>query len=192
MFAGIFSGKSFFTLKSSLPVLVWLILFCFCVNFFEFHGIQISASSNLVYCPLQKNWVARNVSKPEKKYQPFGEICAADKRKFVLQTEFALKISRPLTEKIVFDYLAKGDIFFAEFNKLPDAPRNEFITQTELKTAIKSGSYEFIKPETANLTLPQTPRPPTFRTKSSFEIEVHRTLEQISRNINPRSPPIFS
>ena len=180
-----------FSFQDLSQILIWLIFFTLCSGYPGFYDFQSTVSPDLVYCPLQKVWVKRLEPKTPVKYQPFDEICATDTRKNSLRLEISLKTLHPATQKIVFDYLEKGDRAFAELNQLTSSPSRQLLAQTNSETAANNFSQDFGKHEFAEFTLLQAPRPPTFSGNAPirFTFQFTCALEKISRNINPRSPP---
>ena len=188
-----FQRNFIFLSKNPARIFVWLLLLVIGGGSLNFQSFQTPVSPNLVYCPLQKQWVKPDEPRAKIERPPFDEICATDARKSSLQFELALKTPRPLTEKIVFDYLERGDRLIAELNGLSGAPEQRFDKQTNFEKAASNFSQKPGKFQIVNFTLPQAARPPNPSDKSAdFGFQFVRPLVQISRNINPRSPPVFS
>lgn len=181
------------TAQNPSRILIGLIFFGICLSYLGSYEFQSPASTGLVYCPLQKTWVRGAQPKALIKYRPFDDICAADTRKNSLQIELSLKTFHPITQKIVFDYLEKGDTVFAGLNQLSNLPQHRWLAQTSAETAANNSSPEISKYAFANFVLPQAARPPTFtKVSTRFAFQFVSALEKISRNIKPRSPPQLS
>jgi hypothetical protein len=148
------------------------------------------SQGNQVYCPLQKTWVEPNT--PVEKSNFFDNICASDRTKYEIALEISMKSVSvgEITENLVFDYLAHGSI--ALQNLPQESPSENIIKRTKFPSSTSNYSNEFILKLTIALTSEQFARPPSFTRKSYFPPQTDKTLEKISRNINPRSPPVFS
>ncbi len=171
-------------------------VFCLCFLFALFsanfiHPHNPRESVNSVYCPLQKTWVKTNIEKVSEN-DTFKNICATDKKKAELIAELSLKTiaSQRVTENLLFDYLEKGKQVL--INNFPNLPNGEVSKQAKFETAANNFHRDFIKPRLVKLTLPQLSRPPNYNKSCKFDFQITRDLTKISRNINPRSPPIFS
>ncbi len=119
-------------------------------------------------------------------------MCATDKRKAELAAELSLKTLyiKRITANIVFDYLEKGDQ--ALTNSFPNLPKDEISKSLKFETVANNFGQNFIKPNLTQITLSQIPRPPNYQTSVKFDFQIIQTLNKISRNINPRSPPKFA
>lgn len=153
-----------------------------------FPVINSPVKAGLVYCPLQKTWV-KPKSEVSNNLAPLKNFCATNKRKIELAAELALKIIdlKSVTENAVFDYLEKGNQVLV--NNFPNLPKDEISKQTKLETAANNFHYDIIKLQVAKTIFPQILRPPNYRTSTKFDFQIVRSLEKISRSINPRSPP---
>ncbi len=167
-----------------------LLLFSLCFSCFILPLNNQFPDENLVYCPLQKTWVQQNVPQP-KIEDSLENICASDK----LKSQFSLQVSQktlgfqPKTEKLFFNYLQKGDLAFVEINQHPNLPDSNLAQNHKLETATNNFRQEIGQQDLAEFTLQQIARPPTFVNSTKFDFQFVQTLDQISRNINPRSPP---
>lgn len=169
------------------------LLFCLGAASFQVLFFASPISSNLVFCPLQNKWVesdARMILAPK----DFDDFCATDQRKEFIKIKIHLKTryAPVITENLVFDYLEKGNQAFSLFNHLPEIPPREFIKKSSGVTASNNFFDYSIKLATEKFSLEQAARPPTFSAQTRFSFQFIRPLSAITRNINPRSPPIFS
>ena len=64
--------------KRSTNIIAWLILFCFCFSCYPVFGSQNIKSSNLVFCPIQGDWVEKYIPLVKSK-EPLENICASEK-----------------------------------------------------------------------------------------------------------------
>ena len=169
-----------------------LLLLCFCAALFQILFYNPPVNPNLVYCPLQNKWV-KSGEERILAIKDFDDFCATDKRKEFIKTKIHLKnrFAPIITENLVFDYLEKGNQVFALFGHLPEIPPREFIKKSSTITATNNFFDYSIKLTTEKFTLKQAARPPTFSAQARFSFQFIRPLSEISRNINPRSPPIF-
>lgn len=185
--------------KRKIParVFAWLILLSVSFASLPTFAQKSAKSSDLVFCPIQKLWVQKYVAPAEVK-QPLDEICASDSQKGQFFFEMSKKM--PLlrfvhdsdrTEKLFFNYLEKGKRAFAEFAPTQNFPEQQL---AKLSAAQKStgGSYKtnLDKIQTEVFVLAQRPRPPTVQNIASFKTTAFRSLETISRRIQPRAPPV--
>ncbi|MBX7174633.1 MAG: hypothetical protein K1X72_26900 [Pyrinomonadaceae bacterium] len=168
-----------------------LLLLSVCLSFFILPLNNQFPDENLVYCPLQKTWVQQNVPQP-KIEDSLENICASDK----LKSQFSLQLSQktlgfqPKTEKLFFNYLQKGDLAFAEINHHPNLPDSNLAQNHKTETVANNFRQEIGQQDLAGFTLQQIARPPTFvKEINFFASQSAQPLDQISRNINPRSPP---
>lgn len=169
-----------------------LLLLCFGAALFQILFFSFSANPDLVYCPLQNKWV-KNGEERILAIKDFNDFCATDKRKEFIKTKIHLKtrFAPIITENLVFDYLEKGNQAFALFGNLPEIPPKDYIKKSWTITASNNFFDYLIKLATKKFSLKQTVRPPTFATQIRFFFQLVRSLSAISRNINPRSPPVF-
>lgn len=175
----------------ALSVCTFLIL-CFGLSVFQLSVRDSLKDTNQVFCPLQKAWVKQTLPQP-KISRDFNDFCATDKRKDFLKLEISLKkgFFQPITEKLIFNYLAKDGQALIEFKHFPDLPNRQFSRQAKFQTAANSFFQEFGKRTLVAFTLSPAARPPTFTSSVRFEFQFVLSLKQISRNINPRSPPLI-
>lgn len=169
-----------------------LLLLCFGAALFQILFCGSPVNPNLVYCPLQNKWV-KSGEEAILAIKDFGDFCATDKRKEFIKTKIQLKnrFAPVITENLVFDYLEKGNQAFSLFDHSPEIPPREFIKKSSSVTASNNFFDYSIKLATEEFSLKQAARPPTFSAQAHFSFQFVRPLSAISRNINPRSPPIF-
>lgn len=155
-------------------------------------------SEDLVYCPLQKTWVKRDLpGEPVKVEFPLGEICSSQKNKESFLSDLG-KIAS--SNQIIFDkqdeanlffnYLEKGKKAFAYFESTQNHPKHQLVRNAlNEKGANTNYKIEFEPNRSEEFVLSQLSRPPTVRKTSKFDFQIVYSLEKISHNINPRSPP---
>ncbi len=145
----------------------------------------------LVYCPLQKTWVKENTPNTPQEFQSVDKICAGEKLKNTVSFAFSLNTFQPLDEKSFFDYLEKGNRLFTEQNRLPDLPNRKLTNDLNTQSAVNNFTQNLENTSPAHFSFAQRQRPPSISISVNFELQIVRSLEKISRNINPRSPPNF-
>jgi hypothetical protein len=171
-------------------------VFCLCFLFALFFANFVLPPKpqkivNSVYCPLQKTWVNTHTEKVSQN-DTIKNICATDKKKAELIAELSSKTFafEQVTENLLFAYLEKGKQ--ALINNSPGLPKDEISKQTKFETAANNFQRDFIDPELVKITLSQLSRPPNYNKSNKFGFQFTHNLDKISRNINPRSPPVFS
>lgn len=166
-------------------------ILCFALVFLHICLPQTFETANLVYCPLQKTWVLPNLPKPLAEIQSLHNLCASEKLKNLANFRFSLKTFQPLDENLFFDYLKKGESFFTAQKGLPDLPKRNSIRHLKSEFAVNNFTKNLKKSTHAYFSFEQHQRPPNNSVSVDFAPRILRNLEKISRNINPRSPPIF-
>ena len=170
-----------------------ILLMSLCFSFIILPQSTQGLNENLVYCPLQKALVRKEIPQPEIKNE-LEDICASDKLKAQFGTQLTQKTLGfpPKTEKLFFNYLQKGDLAFAEINHHPNLPDSNLAQNHKPETVSNNSGQEIGQQDLTKFTLQQIARPPTFvKEINFFASQSVQTLDKISRNINPRSPPFF-
>lgn len=177
------------TIFTHLFSLLWLMsLF---VGFSFLNTSKLIENADLVYCPLQKTWVKRDEAAQLVRQNPLDQICMSDQKRQELILQITLKNAFAIDEKGIFDTLQKGISVLENYRETPNLPNqnlaqirhsfNFLNTQNDWKLNFiaKSEAFSFAL----------NSRPPTALKSTKFDFQFVQTLEQISRNINPRSPP---
>jgi hypothetical protein len=150
--------------------------------------------NNLVYCPLQKTWVKLNSDISVTQTTPLNQICMSNAEKQILSAQILFKKAFVIDEKGVFETLKFGVKFLDNYKHFPNLPDKTFAEFRGLFNLINSKNdlqIEFVI-NSQSFYFEQFSRPPTLTKTTKFDSQIAQTLEKISRNINPRSPPIFS
>lgn len=170
-----------------------------CIGFFGI-VLQIINSfdrDGLVYCPLQKKWVEEN-QKQIPVENPLDEICAVEETKHSYLKDLVTSINLiPFnsasfdTEKLFFEYSAKGYGAFAELGNQQQFPNRD----TSILTASErsSGAYknEFVKKQSSDSVELNSLRPPNFSAVSTkFEFPPVYKRTRVSLQILARPPPV--
>lgn len=179
--------------------ILWLLLFCLFFGSFPISAKQNNPSNDLVYCPLQKKWVKKNqnLSEPKKVEKPLDEICSSSKNKesfifglFSVISTKQFSSTKENEESLFFKFLKKGERAFSESPDPNNLPKNQIASAV---TKVKGGNvyfnFDFAQELTETFKLNQFARPPNTFQATKFGFHLIRELKNISRNINPRSPP---
>ncbi|MBS1793230.1 MAG: hypothetical protein JSS81_05220 [Acidobacteria bacterium] len=150
-----------------------------------------TGKTSLIYCPLQKTWVKR-LSSPKPTFtNPLDEICMSDSRKSNLAAQILLEGAFGIDEKGVFDVLQKGPQILAAYRNSPAAPKPALAGNIHLPGV--SNNKKEAKPAPAPAVSKAVRAVLPLRTPDQTANLDFRTvfdLKNISRNINPRSPPL--
>jgi hypothetical protein len=155
---------------------------------------NINELNNLVYCPLQKNWIKKTAETLPIHSNPLEQICMSDSEKQHLAFEIVLKNAFAIDEKGVFDTLQKGDKVLNDYQDFPNFPHQnlaEFQHSSGILNTKNNLQIDF-QLNAQTISFQQFSHPPTIQSVTKFDFQFVRILEKISCNINPRSPPIFS
>lgn len=180
--------------------LAFLIFSCLVISSIPVSAQQKSAA-NLVYCPLQKAWVKGTRFNAELRLadNSLDAVCSANehKQQFVYdlaRNSFFKQIASisHTQEQLFFHYLEKGKQVFAEIASSGSAPNLRIIkAATKEKSGTANFNVDFHQHQPESFGLQTLARPPTFRQSVEFDSRFIPELKRISRNINPRSPPVF-
>lgn len=177
--------KTIFTYIFSL---IWLMSLC--IGFSFINKSQL-IYDDLVYCPLQKTWVKRNEETQAARKNPFDQICMSDSKKQELAIQISLKNAFAITEKGIFETLQKGVKVLDSYRETQNLP-NQTLVQIRHSFSVLNSANDLRQVFTAKseaFSFALNSRPPTIQKVAEFYFQPTKTLDQISRNINPRSPP---
>lgn len=181
-------------------VAAWVVFFSLLICSIPISARQKHSSADLVYCPLQKTWVKGG--QPETYSPPvdhsLDEICATTEHKqhFVIdlaKSLFSKRIesSRISRANLFFQYLEKRKQAFAEVVPFKNAPDYQFVrAATKEKSGAANYRVSFKRALPSAFGLEALARPPTSNDSVKFNFQFASELKKISRNINPRSPPV--
>lgn len=183
----------------SRTFLALLILFCIFSGSLPIFGNGRLHATDEVYCPLQKKWVKQNpvtLPEPIDTEKPLANICTSNnlKENFLadlLKSFHFRRISADQKEEeVFFNYLDKGKQAFAEIALPFNSPEHQLAKSSRTEKS-SSGNYQkdFGKISVETFLTKQHPRPPTTQKNTVFNYQIARKLKNLSRNINPRSPP---
>lgn len=150
--------------------------------------------SNLVYCPLQKTWIKKTTETLLISSNPLEQICMSDSEKQHLAFKIVQKNAFAIDEKGVFDTLEKGDKVLNDYQDFPNLPNQNLakLRHSFFVLNTKNGFKTDSQINSQTVSFEQLSRPPTIQNATKFYFQLVHPLTKISRNINPRSPPIFS
>jgi hypothetical protein len=177
-----------------------LLLLCFFSGSFQAFSRKIDKPSNLVYCPLMRDWVKKSLHAAEVK-EPLDKICASEKRKLSFFAEAGRKyplIARfagdeEALEKLFFRFVGKSNGAFTEISPPGNAPSPQSAISSASEKSTGSYQAPFAGKQTESFTVARKARPPTASpTRRFFTAKTVRALENISRRIKPRAPPLFA
>lgn len=167
------------------------LLFAFLINTFPV-SIITATPADSVYCPLQKIWVKRDEKSIPIRNNSLDQICMSDTKKQSLLVEISLKKAFAIDEKGVFETLIKGAKVLDSYRETKDLPQQNLAqvrqTLSFLNTKNNLNLTVALKEEAFCFAL--NSRPPTFQKIAKFDSLITNKLEKISRNINPRCPPL--
>lgn len=176
-------------LSKNLLLCVLILLSLFASSFI--FSVKDSPNENLVYCPLQKTWVKKDSEISTIRKNLLDEICLTKNKKQILTLEILIKNAFAIDEKGVFETLHKGFQVLENYRNFPNLPQQTFAEITHSFSVLASKDDTniafFIKKEAFSFAL--NSRPPTIVNSTKFDFQFVQSLDQISRNINPRSPP---
>jgi hypothetical protein len=172
-----------------LCVLILLSLFASAFIFSK----KDSSNENLVFCPLQKTWVKKDTEDSTIRKNLLDSICLTKAKKQTLTLEILIKKAFAIDENGVFETLQKGFQVLDDYRNFPNLPQQTLVKLTNsfslLAPKDDTNIAFFIKKEAFSFAL--NSRPPTSSNSTKFDFQIAQTLDQISRNINPRSPPFL-
>lgn len=117
----------------------------------------------------------------------------SDAMKQFLVLQISFKGAYAVDEKGIFETLAKGVKVLDGYGEFPHSPPNNFSKFRNLLnfSSGKRDSQTYLQIISQAFSFEQFSRPPTARRNLKFDFRFVRRLKEISRRINPRSPPIF-
>jgi hypothetical protein len=151
-------------------------------------------ANNLVYCPLQKTWVKKTIEILPIRKTSLEQLCMSDAEKQNLAIQLSLKNALAIDEKGIFETLKFGVKVLGNYRKFPNLP-NQNSAELQQSFAVINGKNDLQTDFQINsqaFSFQQLSRPPTITETTKFDFSIAQSLDKISRNINPRSPPMFS
>lgn len=150
-------------------------------------------SSDLVFCPLQNQWVKKNErSKPT---LSISALCApaGEKIRFLKKLVEAVDLSvadESSLENLFFGYQVQGDSAFAGFPSSPGTPDRQVVVIETFQTSSGTHRPIVVAAVTKVFALEQFSRPPTFKIPANFAQNSSPDNDPVSASIAPRAPPV--
>ena len=171
---------------------MWLV--CVSLTAVSVVAFEGERSSDLVFCPLQNQWVKR--SDPPKPKFSLAAICAGSKtkdrflEKLTERSDVAVSDADSL-ENLFFGFQAKGEQAFAEMPSSPYSPEKQIAAIETIQTGTSTSRATVTAAAfTKNFTLAQFSRPPTREVRSNFASLHSCELNAFSVSVAPRGPPV--
>jgi hypothetical protein len=183
--------RNLFTILSKVFCLCFLFALVLTNTFFSDKANKIN---DLVYCPLQKIWIKKLDETFTVRKNSLDQICMSDTKKQSLAIQISFKTALAVDEKGIFETLKFGEKVLDNYKGFPNLPNQHLVNFRHYFSILNSKTdiqtdFQII---TKTFSIQQFSRPPTLTKTTKFDFQIAQTLEKISRNINPRSPPIFS
>lgn len=172
-------------------VAVWMV--CVLITALSVVAFEGKGSSDLVFCPLQKQWVKR--SAPAKPKISLADICSSDKEKthffnrLILNSGIAYA-DKSSPEDLFFAFQAKGDQALKEIPSSPDFPERKLTSLIKVQTGSRISQTVLVAVVTQVLSFEQFSRPPTENLSANFTSRRVSDIDNISPSIAPRAPPV--
>jgi len=170
---------------------MWLI--CVSLTALSVVAFEGERSSDLVFCPLQNQWVKR--SDPPKPKFSLAAICAGSKtkdrflEKLAERSDVAVSDADSL-ENLFFGFQSKGEQAFAEMPSSPNSPERQIAAIETFQTGTATNRTIVAAAVANKFTLAQFSRPPTREVRSNFASLHSRELNAFSVSVAPRGPPV--
>ncbi len=171
---------------------IWLVSFLFTsLTVLAFNSPD---SPDLVFCPLQKQWVKKTPPRPVRSTTPLAEICASGNSKTLFARSLVLNL-RPGVGSVenadlFFKFLGKGDRAFNDVTLVPGLPNlpPKSLERVQNSDSIgRVGSYLHAVMATAPEFLSWQMPPPAY---SVFNLADPPKFAGVSRSLSPRAPPV--
>ena len=161
-----------------------------------FTAPQQSGSAETVFCPLTKRF--QPVHPP--KNNLLDDLCASAFEKETFSKAVIEQLTVELNnfnenslEDLVFDYWQNGKAAFENLPFQPSHPEKTFAKNSFSNAGFANKfEHQIIRKTVNKFSFQLHQRPPPIQNNSKFEFRKVSELKKISRNINPRSPPVFS
>ncbi len=152
---------------------------------------------DLVFCPLRKQLVKRNVPAPIVPRVSLADVCAAerDKSNFLKRLVFKVRsklliIDQDDADALFFDYNANGDQAFTGTFPTPGRSRSNEISLAKIQLGANGGRVDPVVENTQLLSPAYLSRPPTSAAEPDLPESEFVDLENIPHAVRPRAPPV--
>jgi len=164
-----------------------------------FYSPNKAENPEMVYCPLTKKLQPVHAEQIIQTENPLNEYCLSDRQKSDFSAAVLEKISFGFSvakeksfEDLVFDYFRDGKSGIDTRPNLPNLPEKTFAKNSFSAVGFGNNfSLQIVWKSDEKFSFQLKARPPTKTFSNRFEFDSLNSLEDISRNINPRSPPFL-
>lgn len=172
-------------------VLVWLV--CVAMTAVSVVAFEGERSSDLVFCPLQNQWVKK--AEPPQPKLSLAAICSPGGQKARFLEKLINRVETSVTdavslENLFFGFQAKGERAFVEFPPSPGAPDEHFAVIERAQSGTGINRTIAVAVTAQIFSLAQLSRPPTHSPSANFATPRVRQLDPISASVAPRGPPV--
>jgi hypothetical protein len=153
-------------------------------------------SPDLVFCPLQKQWVAKSVPAPVRGHALLPEICAGTAEKTNFLSKLALNPNiiksggETTAADLFFSFRAKGDRAFAGRGDLPGAPNTPTASVVKAQNYVCTARFDLVTGGVNIAPIKRPSRSSAYDLKLPFPAIQSYELESNELSINPRGPPV--
>lgn len=164
-----------------------------------FYSPNKAEKPETVYCPLTKQIQPVHAAQTIQTENPLDEYCLSGKQRHDFSAAILEKISLGFSiskeksfEDLVFNYFRDGKSAIDTSPNSPKQPEKTFFKNSFSPVGFGTNfDTQVVWKSEENFSFQIKPRPPTKTFLSRFEFSSSSSLESISRNINPRSPPVL-
>lgn len=153
-------------------------------------------SPDLVFCPLQKQWVAKSLPVKVRSF-PLAGICAPSKDKAAFVSALALRAlakgtaKRPFSEDLFFNFQAKGERALTDDPSAPESPGQQLTPVKLMRDGGAGGRSTFTAATVQIFSLNRPLLRPSAKTGHGQNPSGHNDLKTISHAILGRAPPVL-
>jgi hypothetical protein len=179
-----------------ITALAWLL--CVALSSMSVFAIEAPNRDDVVFCPLQRQWVAKAAPRIVEEPGSLSNICGSAKSKtdFLRQLAAAVPKSeaghRVNTNELFFNFQIRGYNAFLEIRRLPNEPKTPLLFIEKSPGGItsrgNSNKYALVTERTSSISKPS----PTIAQDpvSHFLSPVEITLQSVIVSADPRGPPV--
>lgn len=190
------------SIRSVQKIIGWLVLVFIVAALFSALTVSFSLQSHegLVYCPLQKKWVAQNKTPivPVPGSSPLGEICGSAKKKAEFTDQLLGSLNSAFRNfaatdiiDLYFAYSKEGKAAFSRRGSFPNSPELPGNVVTALDSAISSTQRnESYTSAPAVVGFDGYKEILVAAESPYFERAKFRVLTSVPRSLQPRAPPL--
>ncbi len=172
-------------------------MICSVFNTLVVFAVETPNNGDLVFCPLQRQWVKKSEPKRVVAKAPLSDICGSKKTKAVFLLEMILAANVKVKAEhnvnigeLFVSFSAKGGKAFSELPSAPDSPKRPLTVVDKVQAGSISSRGDFLAITTQIFSLQQLSRPPTELAVSNFYSPQITDLQSAAYAINTRGPPV--